>query len=60
MYRIKSINAKINFFTIAIEELLKNFQTAKNESQIYSQFSSSSQIQDNALKIIGFTKDEFL
>jgi hypothetical protein len=60
MYRIKSINAKINFDTIAIEELLKNFQSAKNESQIYSQFSSSSPIQDNALKIIGFTKDEFL
>ena len=34
--------------------------SAKNESQILIQFSSSCPIQDNALKIIGFTKDEFL
>jgi hypothetical protein len=57
---IKSKNTTIQFDAEAIEELLQNFQSAKNESQLFSQYSSSSPIQENSLKLIGFAKSEFL
>ena len=51
--QIKSNDTTIKFDAEAIEELLQNVQSAKNESQLFSQYSSSSPIQENSLKLIG-------
>ena len=48
--QIKSNDTTIKFYAEAIEELLQNFQSSKNESQLFSQYSSSSPIQENSLK----------
>ena len=50
----------VNFDEEGIKELIENFQLSKNSSQIFSQFSASNPIQENSLKLIGFSKHEFL
>lgn len=60
LQKINPIEGKVNFDENSIKELIKYFIETKNNSQIFNQFSSSSSIEDNSLKIIGFTKEEFL
>ena len=56
---IKS-SGTINFDEEGIKELVDHFQLSRNSSQIFSQFSPSSPIHDNSLRLIGFSKYEFL
>jgi len=57
---IKSIHGVVNFDENSIKQLICNLKEAKYESQIFFQYSSSSPIQEDILKLTGLEKIEFL
>ena len=60
LHKINPIDGKVNFDENTIKELIKYFIETKNKSQFFNQFSSSNSIGENSLKLIGFTKEEFI
>ena len=57
---IESINGTVLFDEESIQELIDNFQTVRNSSQLMSQFGESSPIENNTLNLTGLKKEEFL
>jgi hypothetical protein len=57
---IKPIVGDVVFDENSIKDLIKSFQNSKSKNQFYTQFESSSPLEDDSLKLIGFSKDEFL
>ncbi len=57
---IESINGTVLFDVESIQELIDNFQTVRNSSQLMSQFGESSPIENNTLNLTGLKKEEFL
>jgi hypothetical protein len=60
LHNINPIDGKVNFDENTIKELIKYLIETKNNSQFFNQFSSSNSIGENSLKLIGFTKEEFI
>ena len=55
----ESINGTVLFDEESIQELIDNFQTVRNSSQL-SQFGESSPIENNTHNLTGLKKEEFL
>ena len=57
---VQSIDGEVSFDENSINKLIVMYKQSKTSSQIFSQYDSTSPIQDDSLQMIGFTKHEFL